>query len=185
MNNRVDMDVRSGFAGDVGGPVTEAVMYHRIVAAKVRAVFAEINKGNYEPMLASLAPEFSYRFYGSHALSGERRTAAAMRLWWERVFRLIPDARFEVDEVIVAGGPWFTRIATVAHVSGPLPDGTRYENTVNQILHMRWGKITKIRTLEDTVTLQRALDAVAVAGNAEAHAAPITDDSAAQESVTS
>ncbi|MEV4537783.1 nuclear transport factor 2 family protein [Asanoa sp. NPDC049518] len=150
-------------------------MYRRIVASKVRSVFDEINKGNYEPMLASLAPEFSYRFYGSHALSGERRTVEAMRLWWERVFRLMPQARFELAEIIVAGGPRFTRIATVANVSGPLPDGTGYENTVIQILHMRWGKITKIRTLEDTVTLQRALDTVAAAGNAEAHAAPITD----------
>ncbi|GIE34573.1 hypothetical protein Ait01nite_076180 [Actinoplanes italicus] len=154
-------------------------MYHRIVASKVRAVFDQINNGNYEPMLASLAPEFRYRFYGSHALSGERRTVAAMRLWWERVFRLLPEARFRVEEVIVAGGPWFTRIATVAHVSGPLPDGTRYDNTVHQILHMRWGRITEVRTLEDTVTLQRALDVVAAAGNVEAHAAPITDEAAA------
>ncbi|MEK8104219.1 hypothetical protein NKG94_02030 [Micromonospora sp. M12] len=55
---------------------------------------------------------------------------------------------------------------------------------MNQILHMRWGKITKIRTLEDTVTLQRALDVVAAAGNAEAHAPPITDESAAEGSRT-
>jgi hypothetical protein len=44
---------------------------------------------------------------------------------------------------------------------------------------MRWARITEIRTLEDTVTLQRALDAVAASGNEEAHAPPITDESAA------
>ena len=150
-------------------------MYHRIVAAKVRGTFDEINKGNNEPMLASLAPRFSYHFYGDNALSGKRHTPAAMRLWWERVFRLMPGGHFAVDDIIVAGWPWNTRIATAATVRVPLPDGTVYENHVHQIVHMRWARITRIRTLEDTAVLQRALDVVAAAGNAEAHAAPITD----------
>jgi hypothetical protein len=70
-------------------------------------------------------------------------------------------------------------VATSVIVSAPLPDGSRYENVVHQFLHMRWARITEIRTLEDTVTLQRALDLVAASGNEEAHAPPITDDSAA------
>jgi ketosteroid isomerase-like protein len=102
-----------------------------------------------------------------------------MRLWWERVFRLLPGGHFELDEVIVAGWPWSTRVATAATVRVPLPDGSRYENHVHQIVHMRWAKITRIRTLEDTALLQRALDVMAAAGHPEAHAAPITDADAA------
>ncbi|WTW99748.1 nuclear transport factor 2 family protein [Streptomycetaceae bacterium NBC_01309] len=150
-------------------------MYHRIVESKVRGVFAQINSGNYEPMLASLAPEFTYRFYGDHALGGTRTTVDAMRLWWERIFRLLPGARFEPRRVLVSGGPWSTRIATLSRISGPLPDGSRYENTVTQFMHMRWGRIHEIHTLEDTQVLARALDVVAASGNDEAHAPPITD----------
>jgi ketosteroid isomerase-like protein len=154
-------------------------MYHRIVAAKVRGAFAQISAGNWEPMVSSMAPEFTYRFYGDHALSGERHTHAALRMWWQRSFRILPDARFDVQEVIVSGWPWNTRIATSVIVTAPLPDGSRYENIIHQFLHMRWARITEIRTLEDTVRLQRALDVVAASGNEEAHAPPITDESAA------
>jgi hypothetical protein len=42
-------------------------------------------------------------------------------------------------------------------------------------MYLKWGRITEIHTLEDTVVLQRALDRIAASGNAEAHAEPITD----------
>jgi ketosteroid isomerase-like protein len=151
-------------------------MYHRIVAARVRKVFAEISAGNWEVMVRGMAPEFTYRFYGDHALSGERHTREALRRWWERIFRLLPHPTFDVRDVVVAGWPWATTVATAVIVSADLPDGSRYENVVHQFVRMRWGKVTEVRTLEDTVVLQRALDVVAAAGNAEAHAAPITDD---------
>jgi ketosteroid isomerase-like protein len=150
-------------------------MYHRIVASKVRRAFAEISAGNWEAMVAGMAPEFSYRFYGDHALSGERHTHEALRAWWQRCFRLLPETRFEVREVLVAGWPWNTRVATDVRVDVGLADGTRYQNVVHQFLRMRWGKITEVRTLEDTAVLANALDRLYTAGIEEAHAAPITD----------
>jgi ketosteroid isomerase-like protein len=150
-------------------------MYHRIVASKVRSTFAQISAGNWEPMLDGMAPEFSYRFYGEHALSGERRTLDALRRWWERSVRLFPNPTFEVEEVVVAGGPWATRIATRVRVHAALPDGSAYDNVFMQNMTMRWTRITEIHTLEDNAVLQRALDRIAENGNPEAHAAPITD----------
>jgi hypothetical protein len=44
---------------------------------------------------------------------------------------------------------------------------------VHQFLRIRWGKITDVRTLEDTAVLERTLDRLAAAGYAEAHAEPI------------
>lgn len=153
-------------------------MYHRFVAAKLRKAFAEINAGDWQPMVKTLTPNFTYVFYGSHALSGERHTVEAMSLWWERVFRLIPDAEFVPEEIVVSGWPWLTRVSTRVRIEGPLPDGSRYENVMMQFLHIKWGRIAEIRTLEDTAVLQHALDVIAAAGNAEAHADPITDESA-------
>jgi len=150
-------------------------MYHRVVAAKVRATFAQISAGNWEPMIGGMADRFSYRFYGESALSGERHTIEGLRRWWERSFRLLPNVTFDVEEVIVAGGPRATRIATRVRVHAPLPDGSSYDNVFMQNLHMRWAKITEIHTLEDTAVLQRTLDHLAELGVTEAHAEPITD----------
>jgi ketosteroid isomerase-like protein len=80
-------------------------MYHQIVASTVRATFAQISAGAWEPMLDAMAPRFCYRCYGEHALSGERQTLDALRRWWQRSARLFPHPAFEVEEVIVAGGP--------------------------------------------------------------------------------
>jgi ketosteroid isomerase-like protein len=126
-------------------------------------------------MIGGMADRFSYRFYGESALSGERHTIEGLRRWWERSFRLLPNVTFDVEEVVVAGGPWATRIAGRVRVHAPLPDGSSYDNVFMQNLHMRWAKITEIHTLEDTAVLQRTLDHLAELGVAEAHAEPITD----------
>jgi ketosteroid isomerase-like protein len=150
-------------------------VYHRIVTGKVRATFGQIGAGNWEPMLAGMASRFSYRFYGNSALSGERRTLGGLRRWWERATRLLPNPDFTVEEVIVAGWPWATRIATRVRVHAVLADGSAYDNIFMQNMSMRWARITEIHTLEDTATLQKALDHLAAAGIDEARAEPITD----------
>ncbi|GGM30612.1 hypothetical protein GCM10010102_27540 [Promicromonospora citrea] len=62
-----------------------------------------------------------------------------------------------------------------SRVSGELPDGGRYENTVFQFLTLVWGRVTDVETMEDLQVLERALDVVEAAGVSEAAAAPITD----------
>ena len=150
-------------------------MYAMIVRAKVRGVFERINQGDYRSMVDGLADDFVYVFHGEHALGGRRTTRDAMIRWWERTLRLLPGARFDVQDVLVNGGPWRTRVATRARVSGRLPDGSRYENTVFQFLILRWGKVTDIETVEDLQVLRRALDVVAASGVAEALEPPIRD----------
>ena len=47
-------------------------MYHAIVRRRIEALFAAVNKGNAEPVLASFAPRFEHAFLGEHALGGAR-----------------------------------------------------------------------------------------------------------------
>ncbi|MFT4259150.1 nuclear transport factor 2 family protein [Microbacterium sp.] len=148
-------------------------MYKTIVRSQVRRVFDRINHGDYLAMVDGLADEFVYVFHGDHALGGRRTSREAMIRWWERTLRLLPGARFEVEDVLVVGGPWRTRVATRAQVSGTLPDGSVYANTVFQFLTLRWGKVTNVETVEDLQVLQRALDAIAASGVAEALSPPI------------
>jgi len=150
-------------------------MYKRIVRAKVRATFDRINAGDYVAMVDGLAPSFEYRFHGEHALGGRRTTRASMIRWWERVTGMLGGARFDIQEVLVDGGPWRTRVAVRSLVSGDLDGGVRYENTVFQFITLEWGRVTSVETLEDLQVLERALRALADAGRAEALAAPIVD----------
>lgn len=149
-------------------------MYKRIVRAKVRSTFERINGGDYMPMVNGLAPSFEYRFHGDHALGGRRTSKDAMIRWWERAFRLLPGVRFDIQDIVVDGGPWSTRVAVRSRVSGELPGGSRYENTVFQFLTLAWGRVTSIETIEDLQVLEHALRAVADAGDPEALEAPIT-----------
>ncbi|KAB1646958.1 nuclear transport factor 2 family protein [Pseudoclavibacter endophyticus] len=148
-------------------------MYQRFVRAKVRSTFEKINSGDYMAMVDGLAPSFEYRFHGDHALGGRRTSRDAMIRWWQRVMKLLPGVRFDVHDVLVSGGPWRTMVAVRSSVSGDLPGGIRYENTVFQLMTLVWGKVTSVETIEDLQILERALRAVAETGEAEAVAGPI------------
>lgn len=150
-------------------------MYHEIVRARVRSTFEKINRGDYMTMVQSLAPTFEYRFHGMHALGGRRTTTESVIRWWERTLRVLPGARFDIQDILVNGGPQRTRVAVRSLVSGDLPDGARYRNTVFQFMTLRWGRIVSVETLEDLQILQAALRAVHEAGDPEAVAEPITD----------
>ena len=151
-------------------------MYHQIVARKIRSIFASISGGDYEPMLKALAPEFVYRFEGDTSIGGERRTLPAMRAWWERMYRLFPSLSFDVRDVIVNGSPWNTRAATYLKFRTPLPDGRVYENDVVQIVHLRWGRVTYVHTIEDSLRCAQKLQLLAQRGVEEALAPAIRDD---------
>ncbi|WIB79078.1 nuclear transport factor 2 family protein [Curtobacterium sp. MCPF17_002] len=151
------------------------MIYSRIVEAKVRSVFDQINAGDYMEMVNGLGDPFIYHFHGEHALGGRRTSRDAMVRWWERLGDLLPGAQFTIHEVIVHGGPWRTRIAVRSGVRGPLPGGEVYSNTVFQFMTLKWGKVTDVETIEDLQVLTHALDIVAASGKFEASAAPITD----------
>jgi len=150
-------------------------MYHFIVRRQLRSVFAQLGRGDYWPMIDSLATDFVYRFEGDSAIGGVRASRESMQLWWERMYRLFPGLSFVVRDVVVQGGPWHTRIFTQLEFVKPLPDGTPYTNVVMQRMVMRWGRITEIQTLEDTQRCERFLRWQARRGKAEALAAPISD----------
>jgi ketosteroid isomerase-like protein len=142
-------------------------MYKAIVRGKVRKTFRALSAGDTAPFFASLGPTFTYRFVGDSALSGERSTVDAMRLWWDRVFLLCPGAQFTVHDVVVNGPPWHTTVMVHASIAADLRTGERYTNELMQLMRLRLGKISEITTIEDTqhlsLTLARLADIEATA----------------------
>ena len=149
------------------------MLYATIVQRKIKRTFREINQGNVQPMLDTLADPFVYVVHGTHALGGRRTSKDAVRLWWEQVFRLLPGIRFDVQEVVISGCPWNMRVAVRSLVSGELPNGELYSNTAFQFMNLRWGRITRIETMEDTQLLEQALRVVAESGCVKALEPPV------------
>jgi len=149
-------------------------VYRTIVAAQVRKAWKHVDARDHMYVVDGFADEFTYRFVGAHALGGVRHTKEAMDRWFRRVFLLVGDCRFVVDDVLVKGWPWRTRAVVLVRVTGELAGGP-YENDVVQTIDIRWGKITAVTTLEDTQKLERTLDRLAATGIEEARAPPIED----------
>ena len=150
-------------------------MYRRVVAARVRAAWAQLQERNADAVLDQFAPAFEHRFAGEHALGGARHSRQSQEQWFARVFRLFPDIRFTVRDVLVGGWPWRTRAVAVVDVR--LASQPGYTNIVIQQLELRWGRITRVENLEDTQALAGMLLRIAEGGNAEALAPPIEDRS--------
>jgi ketosteroid isomerase-like protein len=150
-------------------------VYATIVSRTIRSSWAGLSRGQYGAVMRQLAPEFRYEFFGDHALGGVRRTRSALERFFERLFRLFPGAQFTVTDVLVKGAPWDTTAVALVEIRASLPGGRAYQNQITQTVRIRWGRITEIRTLEDTQKLVETLRALRDGGLEEAGAAPIQD----------
>jgi ketosteroid isomerase-like protein len=150
-------------------------MYRTFVRRRITSLFAKANRGEWQAIIDGLSPNFVYRFIGDTPLGGTRTKRSSMKAWFERIYRLVPDAKLTPQVIVVEGPPWNTRIMTYVKFNGTLPAGAPYENEVMQLLRLRWGRITSVLTIEDTKRFADILPQLAAAGIAEATAPPIED----------
>jgi len=150
-------------------------MYHAIVRRRIRQIFDAVNQGNAQPVLRQFARRFEHTFLGNHALGGTRRTLDATRNWYERLYRLLPDIRFDLREIAVSGGPWNTIVVVAWDETNSGTDGVRTCNRGYHVVHLSWGRATRLVICPDTAGLKATLDRLALAGNKESQAAPIVD----------
>ena len=152
-------------------------MFGIVVAPRVRSVWKQLERKNADPVMDMLAENFQHGSLGDHALGGQRRTREAQKAWFARVFRLFPDIRYNVREVLVRGWPWRMYVVAVVEVSMPSQPG--YSNTVMQQLDLCWTRVTRILNVEDSQALAALLAGLGEAGDPEALAAPIEDGNSA------
>lgn len=150
-------------------------MYKTIVSRKSAGVFAALNRQDAGPLLAGLGEPVHHVMYGQHALGGERHTRETVARWYERLFRLLPDLRFDLGSTLVSGPPWRTTVA-VEWQDQAL--GGTYRNRGVNVIELRWGRVQAIRIHCDTQQIATALTAQAEHGVAEAAAAPLVDEPA-------
>lgn len=148
-------------------------MYHTIVEKKLRHSFAELNRGNLQAIVDQFTPDAEHWFSGDHALAGRRVGTADIVAWYDRLGKVMPDLSFEICNVVVRGWPWRT-VAMVEWVdSFTDPSGTRHSNQGTHVVHLAWGRITRLHIYCDTALLAGILADMAAHGRVQAAEAPI------------
>jgi ketosteroid isomerase-like protein len=149
-------------------------MYRMIVRRQYRRLWRAMNEHNYQAVIDQLAPGFRMTFMGDTTLGGTRTTHRLMVAWFDRLFRLLPDARFELRELAIEGPPWNTRIAGLFTIRATVLNEP-YENVFAQFVHLRYGRITWYEIYEDSLRFWQLCQRLEANGVAEAVAPPITD----------
>lgn len=150
-------------------------MYHFFVRRAVRRTFEQIEAGDYEALLRGYAPGAAQTFFGQHPLGGTRHTTASLRRWYERLFALLPELRFDLRQIIVQGGPWDTTVAVEWRDRARPRDGQPYDNEGVHVIRLRWGRVRDMRIYCDTQKIDRVCSRLARHGIREAAAPPIID----------
>jgi ketosteroid isomerase-like protein len=150
-------------------------MYTFLIRKNVRQVFKSLSQGDYESVLKGISPSITHTFSGTHALGGTRHSIAAMRKWFQRLYRLSPELNFTIKNIAVSGFPWETTVAVEWVDSAKPADGSEYGNEGVHIIKMRWGKVVYLHAYLDTQRAALLCQRLADYGIAEA-AAPAIED---------
>jgi ketosteroid isomerase-like protein len=149
------------------------VLYRAIVKQRIRQAFDHVNNHRWDELMTSISPRVQHRFGGVHAIGGERHDRAALRLWFERLARVLPGLRLEINDIWVQGWPWHTMVFVQWDGTATLLNGDGYFQHAVHVITLRWGKITALDVFEDSQAVDHALTSQAAAGLKEAVAEPI------------
>lgn len=129
------------------------MIYRRLVRRQAAAGWRRLSEQRFDE--TPLADDMHFRFLGDHPLAADLRGADTVRKWLRNeLFRRLPGLRFVVDETLVEGGPWSTRVATRYHTE-------RHGQLVYRGVYFGrivWGKVVEEVILPDTLALVAALE---------------------------
>jgi ketosteroid isomerase-like protein len=136
-------------------------MYKALVRALVRRNIAHLNQGDPEPLLRLASPDIELVFPGDNSWAAMHRPVQKGRsahvthrgIEECRAFarRFVDEhIQFAIEDVVVNGPPWRTRVAVRAHDYAEGPDGDRYNNRAVAWIELRWGRIVRWEDYEDT-----------------------------------
>ena len=150
------------------------MLYQAIVKHRIRAAFDQVNGHRWDELMTSITPAVHHRFGGVHAIGGERHDRATLRLWFERLARVLPNLQLTINDIWVKGPPWHTTVFVQWDGTATLLNGDRsYFNRGLHVITLRWGKIAALDVFEDSQEVARGLAAQAATGLDEASAEPI------------
>jgi ketosteroid isomerase-like protein len=122
----------------------------------------------------ALVSHVHHRVSGAHALGGERHDKEAVRRWFERLGRVLPNLHLTVNHIWVKGWPWHTTVFAQWDGTATLLNGdASYVNRGVHVFTLRWGRVYALEEFYDSQAAARALAAQAATGLEEAVAEQI------------
>jgi len=149
------------------------MLYSYIVEKSIRQSFDHINNHRWDAAVKALAPHVHHRVSGTHALGGERHDKQAMRRWFERFGRVLPNLQIKVNKVWAMGWPWHTTVFARWDSTATLLNGDAYVNRGLHVFTLRWGKVYALEEFFDSQAAARGLAAQGASGLEEAVAEQI------------
>ena len=138
-------------------------MYKASVRALMRYSIRKLNSGDYSLMLKMASPNFELAFPGENSWAtmfrsqvlGRERYATHRGIDEATAFaeRFVREGiQFKIEDILVNGAPWNTRIALRAHNFIPGASGApdEYANRAVLFLEVRWGRLVRWEDYEDT-----------------------------------
>ncbi|HEY0240984.1 MAG TPA: nuclear transport factor 2 family protein [Friedmanniella sp.] len=138
------------------------MVYAALVRRLVRRNIARLNAGEPGDLLAMAAPDVVLRFPGDNRSARMFRPVVKGRQPHDthrglEECRAFADAfveqriQFVIEDVLVNGPPWRTRVAIRLHDFAPAADGSDdYTNRAVAFLELRWGRLVVWEDYEDT-----------------------------------
>lgn len=138
-------------------------MYKTTVRALVRHGIRRLDDGNPSFLLRLAHPDAELAFPGHNSLAAMYRPVLKgqgahvthrgrdeLAGFAERYIEL--GLRFHVDDILVNGGPWRTRVAVRGRMQIPGRPGEpdEYQNRIVAMITIRWGRMTAWEDYEDT-----------------------------------
>lgn len=149
------------------------MLYSGIVEHRIRQTFDHVNHHRWDEALEAVAPHVHHRVSGAHALGGERHDKEAMRRWFERFGRILPNLQIKVNKVWVMGWPWHTTVFARWDGTATLLNGDAYVNRGLHVFTLRWGKVYALEEFQDSQAAAHALAVQTAGGLKEAVAEQI------------
>ena len=137
-------------------------MYKATVRWLIRRNITALNRGNHRPSLAMYSPNAQFTFPGDNTWSNQFRHPVNGREGFathrdrDEIAAFLERyvghrIRMSIEDILVNGPPWKTRVAVRAHVWASGPDGQDiYTNRAVLMLDTRWGRIRRHEDYEDT-----------------------------------
>lgn len=127
------------------------MIYRWFVRKQAFALWAKLSDQRIDEI--PLAANVRFVYLGDHELAADLVGADEEREWLREFFRRLPGVRLEVEDMVIEGGPWSTRVATRY---AAIRDGHVVYRGVN-FGRIVWGKVVEEKILPDAKALAAAL----------------------------
>lgn len=149
-------------------------MYKRIVRQNLLNSFKALNNGDFQFVTKQFGPNATHWFSGeNHPLAGLRTTNKDILSWYDRLHRLMPDLKFEIEKISVSGLPHNTIAFLEWKDTLTDREGKLYSNRGVHVIGISWGKVVSLEVFCDTEYLNGYFEALKKQGVEEAFAEPI------------